>query len=159
MKKGVDRRQRIHRVLNGLPLRGRPEGRRRSADLTVRLAEAAQPRAVGATAAPRWQGILEAPLDPRLKVFRSTARPLSKWRIISPWIRSHATAFSKRNERNSPPLSIENTNFSRWNEEGGVRYSWEQHQTLSWRNLAVRFHWVIGREPVHAADARRGRWV
>jgi hypothetical protein len=27
MKKGVDRRERIHRALNGLPLRGRPVGR------------------------------------------------------------------------------------------------------------------------------------
>ena len=27
MRKGVDRRQRIHRVLNGLPLWGRPQGR------------------------------------------------------------------------------------------------------------------------------------
>jgi hypothetical protein len=31
-KKGVDRRERIHRALNGLPLRGRPGGRQTGAE-------------------------------------------------------------------------------------------------------------------------------
>ena len=37
----------------------------------------------------------------------------------------------------------------------GVRYSREQHQTLSWRtHLAVRFNGPLERKLVHAADAR-----
>jgi hypothetical protein len=35
-KKGVDRRERIHRALNGLPLRGRPRGRQTGAEPSKR---------------------------------------------------------------------------------------------------------------------------